>query len=163
MKKLIIFLIFVSSSIQIYSQDIIYNKSDSTVIFKYHAISKIQDTIVNLQNENSYIQDSIVKLETEILLLSEMRDEQTAKIIKLEKRDTIYNLEIAKYKAKDQLMHEKLFKANDVIDNYKVLLYSTEDLLRAESKKAKSATIWKNVYKYVYPAIAIVAGILILK
>jgi flagellar motor component MotA len=151
-------------SFQIYSQDDLkFNKIDSSITFSFEALSNISDTIVALQNENSYIQDSIVKLEKEILILSEMRNEQDAKIIKLEKRDTIYNAEIAKYKVMDGLMREKLFKANDVIDNYKILLYSTEDLLRVESKKAKNATIWKNVYKYAYPAIGLIAAVLILK
>ena len=64
----------------------------------------------------------------------------------------------------DKVMAEKAYKANDIINNQKLLILTAEDQLKAETKKARKQERLKNLYKFGYPILAIiVTGIIITK
>ena len=58
----------------------------------------------------------------------------------------------------DSILREISVRANTIMDNYKMLLLTTENQLSIETKKAKKERMWKQIYKYGYPTL-IVAGI----
>lgn len=134
----------------------IYNKVDTTWTLNYKDVSNIRDTIKRLENREQLLKD-------EIDLLFFKDTEYNKAIKKLQEKDSTCTLIINKYQEMDDIMREKVFLSNDIINNYKILLYSAEDMMRVENKKRKKAELWNKIYKVGYTAAAIVAGVLILK
>lgn len=134
----------------------IYNSTDTTWTVTYNQVLKIRESIQSCKNNREV-------LEKEIDLLELSGQTKDLAIKKLQVRDSLYSMEIGKYKEMDDIMREKVFLSNDIINNYKVLLYTAEDMVRAENKKRKKAELWNKVYKVGYAAAAILAGYLILK
>lgn len=153
MKQLLTILLFILP-FTINSQ--IYNSRDTTWTVTYNQVLKIRESIESCKNNRE-----VLEKEIDILELSGQTKDLAIK--KLQVRDSLYTMELGKYKEMDDIMREKVFLSNDIINNYKVLLFTAEDQIRAENKKRKKAEIWKNIYKYGYPIIAAVAGVLILK
>ena len=155
MKKvlLIITLLFISI---VGKAQIQHNEVDSTYIFTYNQLLSIRNKIEKTNYE-------ISKLQSTLYLLKEIDSEKTIIINKLKIRDSLYNKELEVYKSMDIILRDKLTKSNDVINNYKTLLLMNEDELQIEIKQRKKESLWKNIYKFGYPAIIIIAGIIIFK
>ena len=134
----------------------IYNSTDTTWTVTYNQVLKIRQSIESCKNNREV-------LEKEIDLLELSGQTKDLAIKKLQVRDSLYSMEISKYKEMDDIMREKVFLSNDIINNYKVLLLTAEDQILAENKKRKKAELWNKVYKVGYAAAAILAGYLILK
>ncbi len=134
----------------------IYNSTDTTWTVTYNQVLKIRESIESCKNNREV-------LEKEIDLLEFSGQTKDLAIKKLQVRDSLYAMEISKYKEMDDIMREKVFLSNDIINNYKVLLLTAEDQILAENKKRKKAELWNKVYKVGYAAAAILAGYIILK
>ena len=134
----------------------IYNSTDTTWTVTYNQVLKIRQSIESCKNSREV-------LEKEIDLLELSGQTKDLAIKKLQVRDSLYAMEISKYKEMDDIMREKVFLSNDIINNYKVLLLTAEDQILAENKKRKKAELWNKVYKVGYAAAAILAGYIILK
>ena len=134
----------------------IYNSTDTTWTVTYNHVLKIRQSIESCKNNREV-------LEKEIDLLELSGQTKDVAIKKLQVRDSLYVMEIGKYKEMDDIMREKVFLSNDIINNYKVLLLTAEDQILAENKKRKKAELWNKVYKVGYAAAAILAGYIILK
>ncbi len=151
--KILIFL-FLTFNI---SAQVIYNPIDTTYTFTYAHLQSIKNNIESCKAQRG-------ALEREIIILEDIRATQDQKIKKLVIRDSLYQKELGLYKEMDYIMRDKLYRANDIMNNYKILLVGTEDQLRIESKKARKERMWKQIYKWSYPAAAlIVTGIIITK
>jgi len=148
MKQLLIILLFILP-FTINSQ--IYNSTDTTWTVTYNQVLKIRQSIERCKNNRE-----VLEKEIDLLELSGQTKDLTIK--KLQVRDSLYSMEISKYKEMDDIMREKVFLSNDIINNYKVLLLTAEDQIFAENKKRKKAELWKNIYKYSY---FIVGGIVV--
>ena len=134
----------------------IYNSTDTTWTVTYNQVLKIRQSIESCKNNREV-------LEKEIDLLELSGQTKDLAIRKLQVRDSLYAMEISKYKEMDDIMREKVFLSNDIINNYKVLLLTAEDQILAENKKRKKAELWNKVYKVGYAAAALLAGYVILK
>ncbi len=134
----------------------IYNSTDTTWTVTYNQVLKIRQSIESCKNSREV-------LEKEIDLLELSGQTKDLAIKKLQVRDSLYAMEISKYKEMDDIMREKVFLSNDIINNYKVLLLTAEDQIFAENKKRKKAELWNKLYKVGYAAAAILTGYLILK
>ncbi len=134
----------------------IYYPIDSTYLFKYKELKKVQDKIenYNLYNNN---------LRLEIKLLDSLDKEKTEKILKLEIRDSLYRTQVMLYRESDLILREKITKNLEIINNYRLLLSNTEEQIRLEQNARKKETLWKNIYKYGYPVAGLIVAILILK
>lgn len=152
--KQLLFILFFILPFTVNSQ--IYNSKDTTWTVTYNQVLKIRESIESCKNNREV-------LEREIDLLELSGQTKDLAIKKLQVRDSLYTMELGKYKEMDDIMREKVFLSNDIINNYKILLFSAEDQIRAENKKRKKAELWKNIYKYGYPIAAAIAGVLILK
>jgi len=155
MKRFIIILLlilsFFTSKAQIY-----YNEVDSTYIITYNQLLSIRNSIEKTNYE-------INKLQSTLYLLKEIDTEKTAIISKLKIRDSLYNKELEVYKSMDVILRDKLTKSNNIISNYKTLLLMNEDELKVEVRQRKKESLWKNIYKFGYPVLIVVAGIIIFK
>ena len=155
-KVLILFILFLST---LSFSQVIYNPVDTTYTFTYAHLQYIKNNIENLKSAR-------VKLEKEIRVLENLTNVQALKIQKLETRDSLYSREIEQYKEMDSILREISVRANTIMDNYKMLLLTTENQLSIETKKAKKERMWKQIYKYGYPTLivaGIVTGVLIAK
>ena len=155
MKRFIIILLlilsFFTSKAQIY-----YNEVDSTYIITYNQLLSIRNSIEKTNYE-------INKLQSTLYLLKEIDTEKTVIISKLKIRDSLYNKELEVYKSMDVILRDKLTKSNNIISNYKTLLLMNGDELKVEVRQRKKESLWKNIYKFGYPVLIVVAGIIIFK
>jgi hypothetical protein len=149
MKYIIIFLILAGG---LNAQ--VYNSADTTWTLQYQEVLTIRKKIETAKQERRL-------LEAEIEVLTKMNNTKDLIIKKQQVRDSLYQMELDKYKEMDDIMREKVFLSNDIINNYKILLLSTEENLRATEKKRKSAEFWKQAYKYGLPAAGILTILLI--
>ena len=131
----------------------IYNQ-DTTWTLNYAHVSKLHAEI-----EGSKKERELLKLEID--LLYEKGHEQSKIIKKLQVRDSLYNLELEKAAEIEAIFREKLILSNEIMNNYKILLFSTETQLKAEEKKRKRVEFWKNFYKYGIPAAGVLALIIL--
>lgn len=138
------------------SAQVIYNPIDTTFTFTYAHLQSIKNSIESCKVQRS-------ALEREIVILEDIKTAQDQKIKKLVVRDSLYQKELELYKEMDKVMMEKAYRANEIIKNQGYIIISTEDQLKIETKKAKREKLWKNLYKWGYPATAIIVGIIILK
>ena len=153
MKQLLLIILFILP-FTINSQ--IYNSLDTTWIVTYNQVLKIRQSIESCKNNRE-----VLEKEIDLLELSGQTKDLTIK--KLQVRDSLFMMELSKYKEMDDIMREKIYISNDIINNYKALLFTTEDELRAENKKRRRIETWKKIYKYGYPITIAITGILILK
>lgn len=153
MKQLLLIILFILP-FTINSQ--IYNSLDTTWIVTYNQVLKIRQSIESCKNNRE-----VLEKEIDLLELSGQTKDLTIK--KLQVRDSLFMMELSKYKEMDDIMREKIYISNDIINNYKALLFTTEDELRAENKKRRRIETWKKIYKYGYPIAIAITGILILK
>jgi len=155
MRLIYIFLLLLITTV-VYNQ-VNYNPVDTTYTFNYSQLQLIKNKIEGCKAERSL-------LDREITLLEDLNSTKDIKIKKLEVRDSLYQRELDLYKEMDIVMAEKAYKANDIINNQKLLILTAEDQLKAESKKARKQERLKNLYRFGYPLLAvIVTGIIITK
>jgi len=152
MKKLILIIYLITIVTLTNAQ--IYNSIDTTWTLQYQEVLTIRKKIETAKQERKL-------LEAEIEVLTKMNSTKDLIIKKQQVRDSLYNMELDKYKEMDDIMREKVFLSNDIINNYKILLLSTEETLRATEKKRKIAEFWKTAYKYGLPAAGILTILLI--
>jgi len=124
-------------------------KSDSSFLMSYNKVNEIKNKTENLK--------------AQVNILIQIGGSQDLIIKKLRLRDSLHYLEIEQYEKMDSIMREKNHLSNSIINNYKVLLISTEEKLRLEEKETRKQRLWKNIYKISIPVVAIVTGIIILK
>ena len=153
MKSAYICILMLFSSI-VYCQT--YNSVDTTFTFKYLQLQNIKNNIELCKLNRS-------RLEEEVLLLTDIKYTQDIKIKKLEVRDSLYNREIELYKEMDNVLREKMYKATEIIRNQNILILTNDEKLVKEKSKLKKETAWKNIYKFGYPILGIVAGVLLIK
>lgn len=133
-----------------------YNQ-DTTWVLNYIQLNKLRVEI-----ETSKQQRQILTKELE--LMYEKSGEQSKIVKKLQVRDSLYTLELEKAAEIETIFREKLGLYNTIVGNYKILLFGTEEQLKAAEKKRRREKLWKNIYRYSYPAVgAVVIGILIFK
>jgi len=147
MKQLLLIILFILP-FSVTSQ-ITLNSQDSSFNISYLEAVRIKDKVENLK--------------AQVNILIQIGGSQDLIIKKLRLRDSLHYLEIEQYEKMDSIMREKNHLSNSIINNYKVLLISTEDLLRKKEKEADKQRFWKNIYRIGYPVLIVVGGILILK
>ncbi len=152
MKKLILIIYLITIVTLTNAQ--IYNSIDTTWTLQYQEVLTIRKKIETAKQERKL-------LEAEIEVLTKMNSTKDLIIKKQQVRDSLYQMELDKYKEMDDIMREKVFLSNDIINNYKILLWSTEDQLRVAEKKRKNAELWAKIYKYGIPAAGILTILLI--
>lgn len=148
MKQLLILLLLFILPFDVTSQ-ITLNSQDSSFNISYLEAVRIKDKVENLK--------------AQVNILIQIGGSQDLIIKKLRLRDSLHYLEIEQYEKMDSIMREKNHLSNSIINNYKVLLISTEERLRLEEKEARKQRLWKNIYRIGYPVLIVVGGILILK
>lgn len=146
MKYIIILLLFFLPLIG--NSQITLNKEDSTFTMSYIAAKNLGSKIESLKSQ--------------VNILIQIGGSQDLIIKKLRLKDSLHYLEIAQFEKMDSIMREKNHLSNSIINNYKILLLSTEDKLRAEEKAARRERFWKRFYKYSYVVVGVAAGILII-
>lgn len=147
MKQLLLILLFILP-LDLTSQ-ITLNSQDSSFNVSYQEAVRIKNKVENLKSQ--------------VNILIQIGGSQDLIIKKLRLRDSLHYLEIEQYEKMDSIMREKNHLSNSIINNYKILLISTENQLRAEEKEVRKQKTWKNIYKYGYPVLIVVGGIFLLK
>ena len=148
----ILTILFLFLSTTVFSQkDLYYNHWDTTWTLQYHHMLSIREKIETLKQEK-------VILEKEINLLESAGATKDLVIKKLQVRDSLATIELEHYATMDSLLREKLDRYNTITNNYDMLLFSTQEQLNAEAKKARREKLWKNIYRYSYPALGIIIG-----
>lgn len=137
-----------------YSQ-IKYNRLDSTYLFTYTQLNSVYTPLntLKLKTEN---------LESQIGLYFDIVYEQTAKINKLEKRDSAFSKELEITNDMNEILKSKvndLIEINQAKDQIIMIKENDFKILTKETKKQK---FWKNFYKYGYPVIGAAIGVLII-
>ena len=152
--RLICTILFISLCFYLKSQQSSFpllNKKDSTFTFSY-----IQSVNLGKTLERSSI------LEKELLLIKDAFNTQELVIRKLQLRDTLMQIEIKDSKNIETELRKQLSLSNNIESNYKKLVFSAEEQLKAEQKEKKEQEIWKNIYKYGYPILIGIVTVLVL-
>lgn len=129
------------------------------LFFLPFTINSQQDSITISYNKALSIQHKTENLKDQIKKLLEIKIKQDYIVKDLIKKDSLNYKEIEKYNTMDSIMREKNYLSNDIINNYKILLLSSNDSLIAEEKAKRREKMWKNIYKYSYPTLIIAAAI----
>jgi uncharacterized protein YdcH (DUF465 family) len=95
--------------------------------------------------------------------LDSLFNENKQIIKKLTVRDSLFQKEIDWYKQLDKTLQAVDERQNEIIRNQSVIIISAESRLKVETKKAKRAELWKDVYKYGWPIVAIITAFVIAK
>jgi hypothetical protein len=130
-----------------YSQ-MTYMEADSAFMISFKAAEKIKYKIENQKKQ--------------IDILIRIGGNQDLIIKKLQLRDSLHALELIEYQKMDSILREKINNYDKVTSNYRTLLISTEEKLRFTEAEKKNETYWKDVYKYGYPILGAVIGIILL-
>ncbi len=112
--------------------------------------------MLSIREKIETLKQEKVILEKEINLLESAGATKDLVIKKLQVRDSLATIELEHYATMDSLLREKLDRYNTITNNYDMLLFSTQEQLNAEAKKARREKLWKNIYRYSYPALGIV-------
>jgi hypothetical protein len=62
----------------------------------------------------------------------------------------------------DSILREKVNNFDRITSNYRATLLSTEERLQITEANRKEEKYWKDVYKYGYPILGIVAAVVLL-
>ncbi len=138
------------------NSQVVHDTLKNEFTFKYKDLLLIQKEIEICKFAREATEQQYDKLE-------EIKKTQEAAIQDLELKDSLYKQEIVLYEDMNNLFRDKLNLSNDITNNYKILLFNTEDLLNKEAKKAKKERLWKNIYKGSYVVGAVIVGIILLK
>jgi hypothetical protein len=142
---LLVFGIYINAQ----TPNIQYNPIDTTFTFSRTYTQSIKNEIEYLTKDRN--------------LLDSLYTENKQIIRKLTIRDSLYSKEIEWYKQLDKNLREVDVRQNEIIRNQALIIISAESRLKTETKKAKNAEIWKDVYKYGWPLIGIIATFIIVR
>lgn len=150
MKNILIGL-FLVLTININAQipDLQYNPIDTAFTFSRAHIQAVKNEIEYLTKDRN--------------LLDSLHTDTKKIIKKLVVRDSLFQREIDWYKQLDKTLQAVDERQNEIIRNQSVIIISTESRLKVETKKAKRAELWKDVYKYGWPIVAIITAFVIAK
>ena len=138
-----------------------YNQQDTTWTLNYKELIIIEKKVQGCIDTKQTLQIEMNILEKEVVNLENQSDVKDVIIKKLELKDSLGQIQLEKSNQIEALLREKIIISNDIMSNYKLLLFSTEDQLRIEAKKAKREKLWKNIYKIGIPAAGLAALFLI--
>ena len=130
-----------------YSQ-MTYVEADSAFMISFKAAEKIKHKIENQKKQ--------------IDILIRIGGNQDLIIKKLQFRDSLHSLEIREYQKMDSILREKVNNFDRITSNYRATLLSTEERLQITESERKEEKYWKDVYKYGYPILGAVIGIILL-
>lgn len=128
-----------------------YSKKDSTFTFSFSQSIQLAKSL-----------EKTIELEKQVEVLEKIGGQQDIAIKKLQLRDSLCQIELnLSYDLEKDLRKQLLLNAES-LGNYKALVFSAEEQLKAEKKRARTEEIWKNIYKYGYPILAGITTYLIL-
>lgn len=157
MRYLIILFLFSINSLS--SQDkykpIVYHKWDTTYTLQYYHSLALKKEIKSIEFERDV---AFQKIE----LMYRNQDLCDTVIRNLIKRDSSATQIIKNYKTSDSIQVAEIHHYKSIIKDYNYLVLSSQEELKAKNKQAKKEKLWKNAYKYGYPA-ALILLILLLK
>lgn len=145
--RLLSFILFITLSFSAKSQ-MTYVEKDSAFMVSFKTAEKIKHKIENQKKQ--------------IDILIRIGGNQDLIIKKLQFRDSLHTLEIREYQKMDSILREKVNNFDRITSNYRATLLSTEERLQITESQRKEEKYWKDVYKYGYPILAAVVGIVIL-
>jgi hypothetical protein len=125
-----------------------YVEADSAFMISFKAAEKIKYKIENQKKQ--------------IDILIRIGGNQDLIIKKLQLRDSLHALEIIEYQKMDSILREKIHNFDKVTSNYRTLLLSTEEKLKFTEAEKDNQKYWKDVYKYGYPILGVVAAIILI-
>jgi hypothetical protein len=125
-----------------------YVEADSAFMISFKAAEKIKYKIENQKKQ--------------IDILIRIGGNQDLIIKKLQFRDSLHSLEIREYQKMDSILREKVNNFDRITSNYRATLLSTEERLQITESERKEEKYWKDVYKYGYPILGAVIGIILL-
>lgn len=125
-----------------------YVEKDSAFMVSFRTAEKIKHKIENQKKQ--------------IDILIRIGGNQDLIIKKLQFRDSLHSLEIREYQKMDSILREKINNFDRITSNYRATLLSTEERLQITESQRKEEKYWKDVYKYGYPILGIVAAVVLL-
>jgi len=125
-----------------------YVEKDSAFMVSFKTAEKIKHRIENQKKQ--------------IDILIRIGGNQDLIIKKLQFRDSLHSLEIREYQKMDSILREKVNNFDRITSNYRATLLSTEERLQITESQRKEEKYWKDVYKYGYPILGIVAAVVLL-
>jgi hypothetical protein len=145
--RLLSFILFITLSFTAQSQ-MTYVEKDSAFMVSFKTAEKIKHKIENQKKQ--------------IDILIRIGGNQDLIIKKLQYRDSLHSLEIREYQKMDSILREKVNNFDRITSNYRATLLSTEERLQITESQRKEEKYWKDVYKYGYPILGIVAAVVLL-
>lgn len=145
--RLLSFILFITLSFSAQSQ-MAYVEKDSAFMVSFRTAEKIKHKIENQKKQ--------------IDILIRIGGNQDLIIKKLQFRDSLHSLEIREYQKMDSILREKIGNFDRITSNYRATLLSTEERLQITEANRKEEKYWKDVYKYGYPILGIVAAVVLL-
>ncbi len=145
--RLLSFILFITLSFTAQSQ-MTYVEKDSAFMVSFKTAEKIKHKIENQKKQ--------------IDILIRIGGNQDLIIKKLQFRDSLHSLEIKEYQKMDSILREKVNNFDRITSNYRATLLSTEERLQITESERKEEKYWKDVYKYGYPILGIVAAVVLL-
>ena len=124
-----------------------YVDKDSAFMVSFKTAEKIKHKIENQKKQ--------------IDILIRIGGNQDLIIKKLQYRDSLHSLEIREYQKMDSILREKVNNFDRITSNYRATLLSTEERLQITESERKEEKYWKDVYKYGYPILGIVAAVVL--
>jgi len=145
--RLLSFILFITLSFSAQAQ-MTYVEKDSAFMVSFKTAEKIKHKIENQKKQ--------------IDILIRIGGNQDLIIKKLQYRDSLHSLEIREYQKMDSILREKVNNFDRITSNYRATLLSTEERLQITESERKEEKYWKDVYKYGYPILGIVAAVVLL-
>ena len=143
----IVLILTINATAQI--PDLQYNPIDTAFTFSRAHIQAVKNEIEYLTKDRN--------------LLDSLYNENKQIIKKLIVRDSLFQKEINWHKQLDKTLQTVDARQNEIIRNQAVIIISAESRLKVETKKAKRSELWKDVYKYGWPIVAIITTFVIAK
>lgn len=145
--RLLILILFITLSFSAKSQ-MTYVEKDSAFMVSFKTAEKIKHRIENQKKQ--------------IDILIRIGGNQDLIIKKLQFRDSLHSLEIREYQKMDSILREKVNNFDRITSNYRATLLSTEERLQITESQRKEEKYWKDVYKYGYPILGVLAAVVLL-
>ena len=145
--RLLSFILFITLFFSAQAQ-MSYVDKDSAFMVSFKTAEKIKHKIENQKKQ--------------IDILIRIGGNQDLIIKKLQYRDSLHSLEIREYQKMDSILREKVNNFDRITSNYRATLLSTEERLQITESERKEEKYWKDVYKYGYPILGIVAAVVLL-
>lgn len=145
--RLLSFILFITLFFSAQAQ-MSYVEKDSAFMVSFRTAEKIKHKIENQKKQ--------------IDILIRIGGNQDLIIKKLQYRDSLHSLEIREYQKMDSILREKVNNFDRITSNYRATLLSTEERLQITESQRKEEKYWKDVYKYGYPILGVLAAVVLL-